>query len=231
MKREAAEKLMNETRATYDAVAKEFSDSRAQFWPELSYLAEHGKPGTKALDIGCGNGRLLSILSHDVEYVGLDYSSGLLEIARLRHPDRTFIEGDATALPFHDGEFSTIFSFATLHHIPSRELRTKAIREAARVLTPGGTLIITVWHLWQTKHWRELLGGMFRAVFSPSTADIGDVLFTFGKEKKTRYLHGFTKRELLGLLTQNGFTVLDSEIIARGGKHRERNLVAVARKK
>jgi ubiquinone/menaquinone biosynthesis C-methylase UbiE len=50
----------------------------------------------------------------------------------------TVVHGDATAMPFEDGRFSTVLCFTMLHHIPDRALQDKALAEAARVLAPGG---------------------------------------------------------------------------------------------
>lgn len=46
--------------------------------------------------------------------------------------------GDATALPFEDGRFSTVLCFTMLHHIPDRALQDRALAEVGRVLAPGG---------------------------------------------------------------------------------------------
>ena len=50
----------------------------------------------------------------------------------------TVVHGDATALPFEDGRFSTVLCFTMLHHIPERSLQDRAFAEVARVLAPGG---------------------------------------------------------------------------------------------
>jgi SAM-dependent methyltransferase len=47
-------------------------------------------------------------------------------------------QGDATSMPYPDGDFSAVLCFTMLHHIPSRELQDEAFSEVARVLAPGG---------------------------------------------------------------------------------------------
>lgn len=49
------------------------------------------------------------------------------------------VQGDATALPFDDGRFSTVLCFTMLHHIPDAALQDRAFAEISRVLQPGGT--------------------------------------------------------------------------------------------
>jgi ubiquinone/menaquinone biosynthesis C-methylase UbiE len=51
----------------------------------------------------------------------------------------TIRQGDATALPFEDEQFSAVVCFTMLHHIPIREQQDRAFAEVARVLAPGGT--------------------------------------------------------------------------------------------
>lgn len=47
--------------------------------------------------------------------------------------------GDATAMPYRDGSFSTVILFTVLHHVPSAALQDRLFAEAYRVLRPGGT--------------------------------------------------------------------------------------------
>src|SRR5205823_6707590 len=49
------------------------------------------------------------------------------------------VTGDATAMPFADGRFSSVVSFTMLHHVPSAEQQDQVLAEARRVLRPGGT--------------------------------------------------------------------------------------------
>lgn len=230
MKAAKAQAIMERTTASYDEAARAFSDSRNTFWSELEYLAEHAIPGDRVLDIGCGNGRLFSLLEpRSVVYTGFDSSEGLLAIARARHPNAAFVRGDATALPFPDASFDVVYSFATLHHIPSRELRAQAVKEAARALRPGGHYIVSVWDLWSARHFPRLLQDALGSIFGANDLDIGDCEMTLGHTHAPRFLHAFTERSLTRLLTSNGFEVLGTESAARPSG--ERNIVAVAKKK
>jgi SAM-dependent methyltransferase len=99
-----------------------------------------GRGFRKALDVGCGEGRLCRMLSgFGVETVGLDPTTALLDRARRQHLDGRYVEGVAEALPFADAGFDLVVSCLSLIDIPDFEA---AIAEMARVLAPGGTLFI-----------------------------------------------------------------------------------------
>jgi len=97
----------------------------------------------RALDSGTGTGALAFALSELVrEVVGVDVDPELLDEARKRSAGKAnveFLEADATALPFADGDFDLAGSLRTLHHLPRPEL---AVAELVRVTRPGGTLLV-----------------------------------------------------------------------------------------
>jgi SAM-dependent methyltransferase len=90
----------------------------------------------RALDIGCGTGRFTSQLQVH-EAVGLDRSQGMLDLARKRR--LTCVLGDAHALPFKSDAFDAVV--ATDHVFSALDIE-RALREAHRVLAPGGLLAI-----------------------------------------------------------------------------------------
>ena len=231
MKREVAQKVLTENRSSYDKIAQEFSRTRIQFWNELVFLKEHTTSGMSLIDIGCGNGRFYSVIKErGSTYTGVDNSQGLLDEARKKFPEANFVNGDATALPFANESFNIAYSFATIHHIPSRALRKKFVSEAGRVLHTGNTFILTTWYLWRPRYISQLLFTAIKSLLLLSPLDIGDMMHTFGKERTPRYLHAFTERELLRLLKKNGFEIIGSEIISRGSGSGEKNILVVARK-
>jgi SAM-dependent methyltransferase len=93
-----------------------------------------------ALDVGCGEGRFCRMLkSRGVEAVGVDPTPALITVARARDAHGTYVEGTAERLPFGDAAFDIVVSYLSLIDIPDVEA---AIPEMARVLKPGGTLLI-----------------------------------------------------------------------------------------
>src|SRR5438034_3798608 len=104
-----------------------------------SFVVPRG--GERALDSGTGSGTLALALAPLVrEVVGVDIVPELLEYARREAPANvTFVEGDATDLPFEDYSFDLACSRRTFHHIARPEL---AAAELARVTTPGGRIFV-----------------------------------------------------------------------------------------
>lgn len=106
---------------------------------------ESGWPYRRALEIGCGTGFfLLNLRQAGVIEEGAvtDISPGMVEVAQRNARGLGFeISGkvaDAERLPYDDAQFDLVIGHAVLHHIPDVEL---AIREALRVLKPGGRLV------------------------------------------------------------------------------------------
>ncbi len=99
--------------------------------------------GDRLLDVGCGTGAAVRAAAEFVERaVGLDLSPNMLAEARKRATGLSgaeFVEGDSENLPFDDGEFTAVLSTTSLHHYPRPDA---AVREFARVLAPGGRLVI-----------------------------------------------------------------------------------------
>jgi ubiquinone/menaquinone biosynthesis C-methylase UbiE len=106
------------------------------------------RPGQRVLEIGCGTGSLLLAIAKQepgTELVGLDPDPKALARAR-RKAARAGIalrldRGFSDSLPYPDRSFDRVFSAFMLHHLPSSE-KEPTLREAARVLVPGGRLYL-----------------------------------------------------------------------------------------
>jgi SAM-dependent methyltransferase len=99
--------------------------------------------GRHVLDVACGPGDLAAAASaRGAQAEGLDFSAGMIAIARSAHPDIIVTEGDAEDLPYPDRSFDAVVSSFGIHHVPRPEL---ALAEAHRVLKGGGRIAFTVW--------------------------------------------------------------------------------------
>jgi len=104
-------------------------------------LAPHLVGRSRILDAGCGTGTVLRELARSgQETVGLDALPEAVAFARRRSPESRFEVGSVTALPFPDAGFDGVLFLDVLEHVDDR----LALREAARVLRPGGFLAASV---------------------------------------------------------------------------------------
>ncbi len=230
MKKETAQALLKLSRDEYDTYASEFSGTRKFFWRELEFLKEYVTPGSKILDIGCGNGRLLDLFEGlDIEYTGIDSSKELIAIAQKERGSRgAFIHADALSLPFEDGTFDVVFSVAMLHHVPDHKNRMQCVSEAQRVLKHGGTCVFTVWNTLQWRFFKQHLVQTGRKLCGLSDLDLGDMIITFGKKKRKRFVHSLSKRALQSLFEKNSF--LDTMVREVKRKSGFANFIVTAKK-
>lgn len=101
-------------------------------------------PGQRTLEIGSGEGRIareLTDLGHHV--MATDVSPNLLEAAEQAHSAAAYRRADATRLPFPADSFDRVVAYNMLMDVPDM---AAAVREAGRVLEPGGVLTISVVH-------------------------------------------------------------------------------------
>ena len=104
---------------------------------------ETGGTSWRALEIGCGPGRLIKPFSRRfAEIHGVDVSDEMIRLARERLKDISHAhvhatDGASLAL-FKDDYFDFVYSYAVFQHIPSRDVVLRYMREIRRVLKPGG---------------------------------------------------------------------------------------------
>ena len=107
------------------------------------------QPGEQVLDVGCGTGTLAMEVARRVgragHVAGVDPGTEQIACARTkaarRHVPIEFQIGVIEQLPFPDQTFDVVFSTLMMHHLPA-SLKRQGLAEIARVLKPGGRLII-----------------------------------------------------------------------------------------
>ncbi|HUA22288.1 MAG TPA: methyltransferase domain-containing protein [Bryobacteraceae bacterium] len=172
--------------AEFDATA---ADVLKNLEAELKRLAANAnRRAWRALEIGCGPGRLMKPLSrHFGEIHGVDVSDEMIALARERlrgipHAHVHATSG-ASLAQFADESFDFVYTFAVFQHIPSREVVLEYMREIRRVLKPGGIF-------------RGQFNGLEKRGSSPTTWSG----VTFSADD----IHGFTREKGFELLALDG---------------------------
>jgi SAM-dependent methyltransferase len=95
------------------------------------------------LDAGCGAGLFSNMaIKTGAQVIGVDAAPGLLEVAKRRNPRNNFLEEDLESLPFADNSFDIVAGFNSFQYAENFE---SALREARRVLKPGGRMVLGIW--------------------------------------------------------------------------------------
>ena len=131
----------------FDGVAKHYdrtndvlSLGNAWIWRAATVKAVAPKAGEKILDLAAGTGTSSAALAKSgADVTAADFSPGMIEVGRRKHPGITFVEADAMNLPFADNEFDAVTISFGLRNIEDPK---KALAEMFRVLKPGGRLVV-----------------------------------------------------------------------------------------
>jgi ubiquinone/menaquinone biosynthesis C-methylase UbiE len=214
MRQKTAQKLRRKVVEDYDNIAKEFDSTRKGEWENFSLILPYVKNNDYVVDLGCGNGRLLNFLEKNrkIKYLGVDNSKTLLELAKKHYNKALFLHADILDLPIENNTVDKALAIASIHHIPSKELRAKAIKEAYRILKNNGVFILTVWNLFQPKYKKYIWTARLKCLFSLGSYDLRDTFIPWGKSGIKRYYYAFKFNELKKLLENNGFEIIKTHI-------------------
>ena len=124
----------------YDKANDLLSFGSARIWRKKLAKLVNSQPGQKILDLAAGTGSSSIVFLRDgVKVVAADFSNGMLEEGRKRHPELEFVFADASSLPFADQEFDTVTISFGIRNVEKIEV---ALAEMLRVLKPGGKLVV-----------------------------------------------------------------------------------------
>jgi ubiquinone/menaquinone biosynthesis C-methylase UbiE len=103
-------------------------------------------PSPRVVECGCGGNPERTLMDAASHYTGVDFSWRGLEVARKRLADHgvphDLVQSDICGLPFPDGAFDIAYSAHVLYHLSDPEAQAAAIREMARIVRPGGLVIL-----------------------------------------------------------------------------------------
>ncbi|MFD5213238.1 class I SAM-dependent methyltransferase [Microbacterium sp. NPDC058345] len=135
--------MFDQVAAGYDRTNTVMTFGNDALWRAATTRAVAPKRGERILDLAAGTASSsASLAASGADVVAADFSPGMLAEGRRRHghlPNLTFVEADATALPFGDGEFDAVTMSYGLRNVQDPK---KALRELFRVTKPGGRLVI-----------------------------------------------------------------------------------------
>jgi SAM-dependent methyltransferase len=217
-----AQKLLGINREFYGRFGKQFSATRQRLQPGVKKILDSIQDDVSVLDLGCGNGHFLRELSrrgHKAPLLGVDFSLPLLRDAReAPAPGVIFREVDLSQLSVNSGQlteisdqWSVITMFATLHHIPSTEMRSDILRTVRELLKEDGKFVLSNWQFLNSEKLKSRIQTWDKVGINESDLDAGDYLLDWRSGGEgLRYAHHFSAQELLGLAGQARMRVTDS---------------------
>jgi SAM-dependent methyltransferase len=214
-----AGKLLAVNREFYHRLGSQFSVTRQRLQPGVKRILDSIREDESVLDLGCGNGNFLRELirrGHKASLLGVDFSLPLLREAE-SSPGVEFREVDLAKLSVTSHQsltaehWSLITCFATLHHIPSTEMRLDILRTVRGLLRDDGRFILSNWQFLNSTKLRSRIQPWSRVGLDKSNVDEGDYLLDWRSGGEgLRYVHQFSAEELSELASQVGMHVSNS---------------------
>lgn len=135
--------MFDQVAAAYDRTNTVLSLGNDRFWRVATTRAVAPRPGQRILDLAAGTGASsVSLARSGAEVVAADFSPGMIAEGRRRHggiPNLSFVQADATDLPFYDAEFDAVTMSFGLRNVNDPRA---ALRELRRVTKPGGRIVV-----------------------------------------------------------------------------------------
>jgi 2-polyprenyl-3-methyl-5-hydroxy-6-metoxy-1,4-benzoquinol methylase len=222
MDKQTQKELLNIVKRNYDEIADKYNETRKKrlepLWSEIVRYAKDAKSGSKVLDVGCGNGRLIEAFGEiKINYLGIDINEKLLEYARTQKPGFDFRTGNILELgQIPETDFDYVFSIAVLHHLPGHDLRIQALKQLKNKVKPDGRIILTAWNMngrsWKKKKFtKKIWKFFFLKLIGKNKMDFGDLLIDWKSSNSIsvskRYYHAFRKYELKKLAKEAGLSI------------------------
>ncbi len=197
--------LLDLNRRFYAQFAADFARTRRSWPPGFDRILPHLRQAANVVDLGCGNGRLLAFLAARGwrgDYCGVDSSPALLAVAaRLASATGPATPGPGVSVRFLQAELATpdveapldwpeelargawdvVASLAVLHHIPGAVHRVKLLAACARLLRPGGLLLLSTWQFLSVPRLCARILPWESVGLHPEEMEPGDYLLPWGE--------------------------------------------------
>lgn len=216
MERELISQLIDINRKFYSRFADSFSETRQAPQPGFTLLLDYlPKSQMDLLDVGCGDARFIRYLKSNTGfsyYVGVDFSSSMLQIAE-RSTDAKFYEVDLNLPGCLEklGSFDVISCLATLQHIPGRHNRARLIGEINKHLRKGGRLLLSNWQFLESPRQRKKILDWSEIGMDESELEENDYLIAWNRNGHGhRYVALITLEETRALARSAGMKIIDS---------------------
>jgi demethylmenaquinone methyltransferase/2-methoxy-6-polyprenyl-1,4-benzoquinol methylase len=132
--------MFDDVAERYDMTNDVLSLGQTRRWRSAVVEAVDPQPGERVLDLAAGTGTSsVPFAKAGARVVAVDFSLGMLEVGRRRHPGVPFVAGDGMRLPFADGVFDAATISFGLRNIHDRMV---GLAELRRVVKPGGRLVV-----------------------------------------------------------------------------------------
>ena len=132
--------MFDQVASGYDRTNALLSFGNDALWRRATVRAVAPKAGEAILDLAAGTGTSSVALARSgARVTAADFSPGMIEVGRRKHPGIEFVEADATALPFAAGQFDAVTISFGLRNVVEPN---KALAEMYRVLKPGGRIVV-----------------------------------------------------------------------------------------
>ncbi len=190
----------------------------------IEFLQSRKEKSLKILDAGCGTGMRAEKMKRAFPTFtvdGFDICENMIKIARTKDLNEVTVQ-DISKLSYPNESYDAIMClFSVIAYLDSKQARKDAAKELFRALKPGGILFIDVinrWHLGEglsfKRSYFDAIKDFFISIINPKL-NVGDKLFSTIKNGETikGFFHGFTNKEMIKLLEEAGFKIVDHQVI------------------
>jgi SAM-dependent methyltransferase len=202
----------------YQTFAEAFASTRRRLQPGALRAIRAVPPSSSVLDLACGTGELargLARRGYHGEYLGIDASPAMLDIARERAPHvwAKFQMADLSQDDWPEGlgqRYDRAFLLAALHHVPGDDLRANLLHKILLSIHPSGSLTLSVWDFEASPRMRRRVVPWEVAGVQQADVDPNDYLLDWRHGGTgIRYVHPFSDDELSSLAARTGYRIAD----------------------